>query len=152
MNRNDTAAGIKASLSLIRRDLKAVAPAFIPVALYLMLTLVFFHRICPMVLLTGLPCPACGMTRAFFYVITFRWTLAASYNIMIFPWILLILFLIIRRYILFKRSVLSEILLCVLCIATIVYYIYRLIYEYPSGEVMTYCENNLLAFLLRSIK
>lgn len=138
-------------LSTIKKDMIQITPAIIPVLLYCISAQLLFHAICPLVLLTGYPCPACGMSRAFLFLLSGRWDLAGSYNIMVIPWLLLAVYFIVSRYFVKIRPLLGELLLCAVCIMTIAYYIYRMIRVYPSGPVMVYHEKNLLAFIRSSL-
>ncbi len=140
---------MKTTMSLIKEDLKRVAPAIIPVVFYCALTQLLFHRICPFVLITGFPCPACGMTRAVACFATGRWHEAALYNIMAVPWVILGAAALVRRYVIPGKKRMMEISLCLVCIATIAYYIFRIIYLYPSEPVMVYHEDNLIEFVIR---
>ena len=47
----------KRGFSLLLADLKRLAPAVCAVLLYAAVTQLLFDRFCPMLILTGLPCP-----------------------------------------------------------------------------------------------
>ena len=138
---------MKATLSLIVKDLKRVTPAGILVVLYCVITQLVFHRICPLVIITGFPCPACGMTRSFACLCTGRLHEALQYNIMVIPWILLAFSFLLTRYFLPEKIRMTEIFLCLVCLATIAYYVVRILCQFPSEPVMIYHEDNILAAL-----
>ena len=54
------------------------------VAAYVLTAQAIFGYICPSMWLLGLPCPACGLTRAAFSLLRLDFRMAASYNPMIF--------------------------------------------------------------------
>ncbi|MCL2566173.1 MAG: DUF2752 domain-containing protein [Defluviitaleaceae bacterium] len=56
----------------------------IVLGIYLLLAQLIFGYICPSMWLLGLPCPACGLTRAAFSLIRLDFRGAAAYNPMIF--------------------------------------------------------------------
>ena len=69
---------IRATASLLGSDIRNVKWAVISIiACFLFLYLVF-GSICPLVCLTGYPCPACGLTRAGLCLLTFRFGQACS--------------------------------------------------------------------------
>lgn len=54
---------------------------------------------CPSIILFHRECPACGLSRACFYFLTFRFKKSFSYNSSCIFWILLIVICFISRYI-----------------------------------------------------
>ncbi len=142
---------MKKALSLFITDIKKMTPAIIPVTFYCLIAYLLFDTVCPLVLLTGYPCPACGLSRAFFYLCRGQWRPASECNIMLIPWLLLAAYYIIARYFVKIRPIVGELFLCIVCLSTIAYYIYRLICVYPSGPVMVYHEKNLMTLILRSV-
>ncbi|MCR4739118.1 MAG: DUF2752 domain-containing protein [Lachnospiraceae bacterium] len=133
---------------LIKKDLKVLMPVILMVLSGCAFLDHFFHRICLFSLVTGLPCPGCGLTRAFAALIKGNIQDALSLNAMIFLWILLVLYLGYCRYVIQKMQAFTPALIIV-CLLTIAYYVYRMVYVYPEGPVMSYYENNLIALFLR---
>ena len=62
-----------------------------------------FHKICLISIITGFPCPGCGMTRAFVNLLTFHFKDAFYWSPSIFLWVPLLIYGILNRYI-FKCS------------------------------------------------
>ena len=76
---------IRAAASLLGSDIRNVKWAVISIiACFLFLYLVF-GSICPLVCLTGYPCPACGLTRAGLCLLTFRFGQAWEMQPFIYP-------------------------------------------------------------------
>lgn len=119
--------------------------------LYLFLTEIVFHHICPMVIVTGLPCPACGLSRAvrYLFVGDFRQSLAS--NPFAIFWLLLAAYFAYMRYFCGKKvRYLYEIMAC-LCLVMILYYAYRMITGFPSDPPYVYQKNNLISILIHSV-
>lgn len=69
---------IRCGVRLFGNDIRALLPAILALAWYWLVTHLLFDRFCPMQILLGLPCPGCGMTRAFMLVLTGRFAAAWS--------------------------------------------------------------------------
>lgn len=126
------------------KDIKNIKWALLAILLYYILTRILFREFCPMRIITGLPCPGCGATRAGLYVLTFRFKEAWQMNPTIFLWILYILYFLWQRYIGKNRRKLSNILLVFVCLCAIMCYIIGMLYYFPHREPYTYYEGNLI--------
>lgn len=119
--------------------------------LFLLITFLFKIPNCPIKLITGYPCPSCGMTRAGFAALTFNFKEAFFYNPIIFllpP----ILWIIIFN----ERPIINKIYNCkllwiLLIIFVITNYIYRMYTIYPNYP-LDYEPNNLISFIINLIK
>ena len=111
-----------------------------------------FHTFCPMVLLTGLPCPGCGLTRAFFSFLTLHPMEALQYNATAVLWIAFILYAFWNRYVCDRKIKGIGIILGILLVTTTIYYIYRMANFFPGADTMAYFENNYLAHIIPNYK
>lgn len=85
-------------LRLLAGDLRRLCPAAAAILAYGVVTHLLFDRFCPMLILTGFPCPGCGMTRALFLVLTGRFAAAWRFQPSVYGWILLAAAFGMRRY------------------------------------------------------
>ncbi len=137
----------------IIKDLKKYVPLILSIITAVIINQLIFHRICPIAILTGFPCPGCGITRAFYFLLTFKWQQAFTMNPCVFLWTILIIILFINRYILIKKFTTKtiNILLISTGIVSILIYIFRMITMYPNVEPMTYYQNNILQYIYNLI-
>ena len=61
--------------------------ALLVLLVYGCVTQIVFGTICPFVVFSGFPCPACGLTRGVCAILTGHWKMAAAYNITAFLWL-----------------------------------------------------------------
>ncbi len=80
-------------------DIYNIRIPIIIIIIYILLTNYFFHAVCPSIILFHHECPACGLTRACFYFLTFRFKKSFNYNPSVIFWMILIVIGFISRYI-----------------------------------------------------
>lgn len=110
----------------------------------------FLYSLCPVVLLTGYPCPSCGMTRAAGLLL--KGQFAEAWDLQPFIYILGLFLLAVGvwRYLLLKKRMRwAKWCLIVILFAMIAFYIYRMARYFPDTPPMTYYPNNLLRFILQ---
>ena len=135
---------LKTVCKRIRLDIKKYKWTILIFVIFYVIIKKIFKAFCPLVILTGFPCPACGMTRAILFLLTGQFERSFRIHPMAILWVILALYCIIMRYLLGKRVAYFKSIVIVLLLAMIVYYIYRMITLFPNQPPMSYTRNNLL--------
>ncbi len=119
--------------------------------LYCVLTTEFLGSACPVYLIFGIPCPGCGMTRAWLYLFCGEVMKAFDFHPMFFavPIVVFCLILCIIKPKLKKSKIFAGVYL-VLCVAFLATYVYRMAVFFPDEEPINYNENSFLAILIRA--
>lgn len=135
---------MKVNYKLLWKDMKNGWVALTVIVAYILFMLHFFGTPCPMVLMTGFPCPACGLSRAGFSIMRLEFLRAFRFNPFIYPIGGLVLLAGFYRYVLEKPCKYMKGLLIILMVSMIGFYIYRMIQYFPDVSPMVYTSNNLL--------
>lgn len=108
-----------------------------------------FKTVCFSVLFFGIPCPACGITRATRLLLTGH----IKESFQMHPLLILVIFstvfcLFIKKKL--KKSRFFINLYVIICILIFIgYYIYRMNKYFPNVEPLLYRENNVLEYLYK---
>ncbi len=141
---------MKFNKELLKQDIKQ---AFIPIVVVIAVIAIanaLFGRICPSRFLLGIPCPGCGLTRAF--VLLFQGKIVEA-TIMHPYWIVVIemlSFSLLYRYCLSnyefwqERSKLLQMCAIMIFISAIIFYVYRMVEFFPNQAPMIYEKDNML--------
>lgn len=121
-------------------DCKVGIVAFI---VYYIVVHAVFHAFCPSVILTGLPCAGCGMTRAVF-LLTGQFGRSWRIHPMAFPVLLFLFYCVIMRYILGRRIKGLKTGIVILCLCMLAVYGYRMCMVFPDRAPYVYTAGNLL--------
>ena len=130
------------------KDICAYKMIGIVLIIYYLLVEFIFSAFCPLVIVTGFPCPGCGITRACLFVITGQFARAWNMNPFIYGWILLAVYVGVQRYLLGRKAKGWQGLLAVLAVAMIVFYFYRMYRYFPNKPPMSYTRGNLFEKIL----
>ncbi len=133
----------------IKTDIYQNRLALLILVLYFLLTGLIFGQVCPFKLVTGLPCPGCGLVRGCLSFLTFQFESSFQYNITSGLWIAGILYLIVCRYILGRPCKGALAFFTVIGILTMGVYVWRMATEFPGSGAMSYYSANLLSYLFR---
>ena len=139
---------MRRALKLLWKDIKDIKWAIIVIIAYFALGRYFLYSLCPMVMVTGLPCPGCGLTRAGFALL--KLDLAGAFRIhpFIYPIAGYIAVFGWNRYIMGRRMGKKlKAGLTVLMVLVILFYGWRMWMYFPGEPPMSYYERNLLRFL-----
>ena len=128
----------------IKADLKEYRIALLVLGIYYVLVRRIFRAFCPMVILTGLPCPGCGLSRAVWYLLTGQIRRSFLLHPLGVFWILFILYFFVNRYFLGKKVTKAMLIyLCILLLATLFLYFFRMVTIFPDRPPMSYTGRNL---------
>lgn len=129
----------------IRNDIRAYRGAVLALLLYDAAVRIIFRAFCPMVIVTGLPCPGCGLSRAVWYLLTGQFARSFAMHPMAAGWLFLIVYFAVDRYVT-GRGITKPFLafLTVVCMATVIIYAYRMLTLFPERPPMSYTGRNLL--------
>lgn len=128
---------------MIWEDVKKNKTALILIAVYFGFMELVLHNGCPMVVLTGFPCPACGLTRAGIHFLKGEWIQAWNLNLFIFPIAAFALTAVIKRYFQQESLDFMKKYVIILIAAMTAYYIYRMMTQFPGNPPMSYYYDNL---------
>lgn len=124
-------------------DIKKVLPAFIIIGLYVIVAEIVFGHVSPTMVLFGLPCPACGMTRA--GLLFFGGNFADSFAMhpLFLPGFVFILCAMAFKF--FKREWISKLTVpgIVLIVVFLAFYVYRMVYFFPDQVPMVVNESSV---------
>lgn len=140
---------IKKAVKQFAEDIKREKTSLLVVAGYLFFMEVILQKACPFVVVTGFPCPACGLTRAGIHLLKGEWVQAWEINLMIYPVAALVAAAVIFRYFLNKPLKGLVPFAIILVLAMTAYYIYRMASQFPGEPPMSYYYDN---FIVRVVK
>lgn len=129
----------------IRKDAVEFRAAAVAIAIYYFAVNLIFHAFCPMVILTGIPCPGCGLTRAVFYLAIGRIGQSVQMNPMGIPIVVLLLYFFWNRYIIGRHAKGIMLLMGIALVLLVAVYIWRMYNFFPNVKPCVYTENNVLS-------
>lgn len=140
---------LKKAAQLLGKDIRNYDIGFFMIILYFLIMRKWFYSSCPMVVLTGFPCPGCGMTRAMILILKGSFAGAWRLHPFSYAWLVYGVVFFARRYILQKecRSILKCFLIIV--VGMVVFYVYRMATVFPDEAPMTYYYGSILYRILK---
>lgn len=134
----------------VLRDLQSWKWGLIVLIVYFGAMKNFLYSLCPVVMLTGFPCPACGMTRAGALLLKLEVKEAMAVHPFIYAFAILAVIFGVNRYLLFRKTPeWLKWLACVVIIGMVVYYVWRMYRYFPGAPPMEYYSGNLLLRIFR---
>lgn len=129
-------------------DLHRYLWIFLAVYDSVLLVQMLFGTVCASKLLFGIPCAACGMTRAFKYFFELKVSKAFSFH-PVFPLVIadFVLFLYVRYFNPKKENIFVWASIVLIAVAFAVYFV-RMYYLFPSTAPLDYYKDNLFSYIL----
>lgn len=131
-------------LHRIGKDVKQYKWSAAAFLVYYLAVRTVFHAFCPLLILTGFPCPGCGITRAVLCILTGQFARAWHLNPCAYLWVFFALWFIYRRYIIGWSVKGAAQGLAVIAAVMIAVYLFRMISEFPGHPPMTFKRDNML--------
>lgn len=110
-----------------------------------------FGTVCYSILLFGLPCPFCGITRAAKLMLQGKFKASFDMHPLLILVIFGVLLYIIINILLKKSMVIIKKYVTICIIIFLLFYIYRMKSYFPYKEPMVYQENNLLSYIIEEL-
>ena len=126
-------------------DIREYGIAVVLFLLYMIVVNLIFHAFCPVVIITGFPCPGCGLTRALGYLITGRWQQAWEMNPVIFLIAVIAVYFVVNRYFLGRKVKGIQSLLILTAVVLCIVFCVRMYLYFPNRIPCVYCEDNMQA-------
>lgn len=129
----------------LKQDIRNIKWAIIFLIAFFLFLFIIWGSICPLVCLTGFPCPACGLTRAGLCLLTFHFRRAWEIQPWIYPLVIWILAAAWNRYL--KDMGIGRLLKtagCILILSMLLFYVYKMHLCFPEQPPYTYHEHNLI--------
>ena len=136
---------IKDILTRVLKDIKEYGWAVAAFVGCYVLIHVSFDAFCPLLVVTGIPCAGCGLTRAFLFLCSGQLGRAMYMNPSVLPVLLFVLYFVFCRYILGRRVKGLKWCLIFLVSGMLIIYIYRMWLYFPDRVPYVYYADNILA-------
>lgn len=97
-----------------------------------------------MVIIFGLPCPGCGITRALLYVLQGRFADAFYMNPSVYLWLVFLLYIIVVRYVFGKPLKHAPALAVIIIVVMVARFGYGMYMYYPESPPFAYTGGNVM--------
>lgn len=135
----------------IGRDIRQYGPGVLAAAILYFVLHRLFNAFCPSVVLTGFPCPGCGMTRALLYLFKGQFARSWALNPAAVFWVVWAMLFAYWRYGKGRRSKTIVWMACGIVLFMILAYIIRMELYFPDRPPYTYTKDNLFSRWLQRL-
>lgn len=129
----------------IKQDIRQHGAGVLAVVVMYFVMHALFGAFCPSVIVTGFPCPGCGMTRAVLYLLKGQFLRSWALNPAAGLWVLWALWFVFERYIRGRKCKGFTWALIGIALFMIAVYIVRMIRYFPDKPPYVYTRNNLFS-------
>lgn len=133
---------MKVIFDRIKQDIKNNWVGLTAVAVCLILLELFTQEVCPSMLVFGLPCPGCGLTRAGILLLKGDFAGAFQMHPFIYVFVLGLIYVGTNRYVRGKKEIPFGIpLLIFVILCMLVFFVYRVAVYFPDVEPLMVSEH-----------
>ena len=129
----------------IWQDIREYWVVAITLAVCFVVVNLIFHTFCPMVIISGLPCPGCGLTRSIRYLLSGNIGQSLYINPMGIPIVCIMIYFFFNRYILGRKAKGMTLLIACVIFMLLVQYVWRMYVFFPNRVPYVYTEKNILS-------
>lgn len=132
----------------IKQDIRQHGAGVLAVTVLYFVMHALFGAFCPSVIVTGFPCPGCGMTRAVLYLLKGQFLRSWALNPAAGLWGLWALWFAFERYIRGQKCKGLTWALCGIALFMISVYLIRMVRYFPDRPPYVYTPNNLFSRII----
>lgn len=132
----------------IKEDIRQHGAGVLAVVMLYFLLHAVFDAFCLSVIVTGFPCPGCGMTRAVLYLLRGQFSRSWALNPAAVFWVIWAICFAFERYIRGRRSKMLVWALYGIGLFMVASYLVRMRMYFPDRPPYVYTRNNLLSKLI----
>ncbi len=135
------------------KDIKSAKWVIIGIITYFVFLRKMIMGICPLVKITGYPCPSCGLTRAGLKLLELDFAGAWKIHPFIYAAVILAVLFVWERYILGRTDMRRLKKLLILTIfAMLAFYVFRMLRYFPGEPPMSYYSDNVLSRVRETVR
>lgn len=143
--KTETRSALSAAGERIKQDIRQYGAGILTVVFLYFLLHALFDAFCPSVLITGFPCPGCGMTRAALFLLRGQFARSWALNPAAGLWMLWTLWGFFDRYFRNRKSGGFMWAAAGIALFMVVIYLVRMKMFFPNKPPYVYTRNNLFA-------
>ncbi|MDO4285889.1 MAG: DUF2752 domain-containing protein [Eubacteriales bacterium] len=132
----------------LRAEWKSMLLVAAALLAYRFVMLRLYHATCPSVIVSGLPCPGCGLTRAVLLLLRGEWAASAAMNPMAVPVLLFAGYCLIWHFVKGTRIPGFGVIVTALSLAAIAVFCYRMALYFPDRTPCVYTGGSMLEKIL----
>lgn len=132
------------TLQRLWKDIKEYKWLLLGLLVFYLVIRTIFSAFCPLVIMTGFPCPGCGMTRGFLFVLTGQFVRAWNVNPLVYGWLLFFIYAFIQRYVRGCKIKGWQMAIGGLFLAMMISYGYRMYRYFPLRPPLSYTRGNIV--------
>lgn len=132
----------------IWKDVKKYWVVIVSIMLFYFLMHTLFDAFCPSVLITGLPCPGCGLTRSLLFFVTGQWQRSFFIHPLGGVIVIFLVYCGFFRYVKGRKIPGLKWMIGLLLLVAIVLFAVRMMLYFPDRAPYTYNRGNLLERIL----